>query len=225
MPRGDGIAVLQEMKNAGSHDAARPAGRRRRGEHLLQAIRLGAGGVVGQPRGLRLCPRGSRGVACSAVAQRCEIAGDSASPASGNCSANGWKPCVVILAAVVDEDALLESSSRRGRRSHQRVAPQLLVNCVGEVYSGRHRYEHRVARETMEVNSILNRREIDVVRELPSQSRYRRTAWRRRGHGEAPSPHDLYEASRRRRTALFATLNDKASSDPRSAYELSGFSC
>lgn len=97
---------------------------------------------------------------------------------------------VVILAAVVDDDALLEAI-RLGARGVvlKEMAPQFLVDCVREVYAGRQWYEQRAVSEAMdklvrreaaskEIGAILSRREIDVVRAVARGLRNREIAER-----------------------------------------------
>jgi DNA-binding NarL/FixJ family response regulator len=131
---------------------------------------------------------------------------------------------VVILAAVVDEDALLEVI-RLGAAGVvlKEMAPQFLVNCVREVYAGRQWYEHRVVRETMEklvrreaaskeLNDILSRREIDVVRAV-SQGLRNRDIAERLGIAEGTVKLHLHTIYTKLhvdgRTALIVKLNEK----------------
>ena len=132
---------------------------------------------------------------------------------------------VVILAAVVDEDALLEVI-RLGAAGVvlKEMAPQFLVKCVREVHAGRQWYEHRVVRETMEklvrreaaskeINGILSRREIDVVRAV-SQGLRNRDIAERLGIAEGTVKlhlHTIYTKLQvDGRTALIVKLNEKS---------------
>ena len=95
---------------------------------------------------------------------------------------------VIILAAVVDDDALLEAI-RLGAAGVvlKEMAPQSLVNCVREVSAGRQWYEQRALSQAMEklvrrqagsteIHSILSRREIDVARAVAQGLRNREIA-------------------------------------------------
>jgi DNA-binding NarL/FixJ family response regulator len=132
---------------------------------------------------------------------------------------------VVILAAVVDEDALLEAI-RLGVRGVvlKEMAPQSLVNCVREVYAGRQWYEQRAVGEAMEklvrreaaskeLSAILSRREIDVVRAAAQGLRNRDIA-ERLGIAEGTVKlhlHTIYTKLRvEGRTALIIKLNEKS---------------
>src|SRR5919109_1228903 len=97
---------------------------------------------------------------------------------------------VIILAAVVEDDVLLEAI-RLGARGIvlKETAPQYLVNCIREVHAGRQWYEQRTIVDAMErfvrrevaskeMTSVLSRREIDVVRAVAQGLRNREIAER-----------------------------------------------
>jgi DNA-binding NarL/FixJ family response regulator len=97
---------------------------------------------------------------------------------------------VVILAAAIDDDALLEAI-RLGARGVvlKETATQFLVDCIREVYAGRQWFEQRaiadavekfVRREaaSREMTSVLSRREMDVVRAVARGLRNREIAER-----------------------------------------------
>jgi len=96
----------------------------------------------------------------------------------------------VLLAAVVDDDELLEAI-RLGVRGIvlKEMAPQVLVECLREVYIGGQWFEQRavgdavdklVRREAAarEVSGLLSRREIEVVRGVAQGLRNRQIAER-----------------------------------------------
>ena len=96
----------------------------------------------------------------------------------------------VLLAAVVDDDELLEAI-RLGVRGIvlKEMAPQVLVECLREVYIGGQWFEQRavgdavdklVRREAAarEVSGLLSRREIEVVRGVAEGLRNRQIAER-----------------------------------------------
>ena len=132
---------------------------------------------------------------------------------------------VVILAAVIDDDALLEAIrlDARGVVLKER-APQHLVDCIRAVYAGRQWYEQRAIAEAMEklvrkdaaakeMTSILSRREIDVVRAVALGLRNREIA-ERLGIAEGTVKlhlHTIYtKLDVDGRTALIVKLGEKA---------------
>ena len=136
-----------------------------------------------------------------------------------------WATRVVILAAVVDDDILLEAI-RLGARGVvlKEMAPQFLVNCVREVHAGRQWYEQRAVGEAMdklvrreaaskEISAILSRREIEVVRAVARGLRNREIA-ERLGIAEGTVKlhlHAIYTKLRvDGRTALIVKLNEQS---------------
>jgi len=132
---------------------------------------------------------------------------------------------VVILAAVIDDDDLLEAI-RLGARAVvlKEMAPQFLVDCVREVHAGRQWYEQRavgaamdklVRRDagTKEINALLSRREVDVVRAVARGLRNREIA-ERLGIAEGTVKlhlHAIYtKLGVAGRTALIIKLNEKS---------------
>jgi DNA-binding NarL/FixJ family response regulator len=139
--------------------------------------------------------------------------------------AERWTTRVVILAAVVDDDILLEAI-RLGARGVvlKEMAPQFLVNCVREVHAGRQWYEQRAVGEAMdklvrreaaskEISAILSRRELDVVRAVARGLRNREIA-ERLGIAEGTVKlhlHAIYTKLRvDGRTALIVKLNEQS---------------
>jgi DNA-binding NarL/FixJ family response regulator len=132
---------------------------------------------------------------------------------------------VVLLAAVVDDDALLEAI-RLGARGVvlKEMAPRFLVDCIREVHAGRQWFEQRAVGEAMdklvrrdaatkEISSILSRREIEVVRAVAKGLRNREIA-ERLGIAEGTVKlhlHTIYTKLRvDGRTALIVKLNEKS---------------
>jgi len=132
---------------------------------------------------------------------------------------------VVILAAVVDDDALVEAI-RLGVRGIvlKEVAPRFLVDCIREVYAGRQWFEEVAVGEAMdklvrreaaakEISAVLSRREIEVVRAVAKGLRNREIA-ERLGIAEGTVKlhlHTIYMKLRvDGRTALVVKLNDKS---------------
>jgi DNA-binding NarL/FixJ family response regulator len=132
---------------------------------------------------------------------------------------------VVILAAVIDDDALLEAI-RLGARGVvlKETATQFLVNCIREVYAGRQWFEQRAIADAMEkfvrreaaskeMTSVLSRREIDVVRAVAQGLRNREIA-ERLGIAEGTVKlhlHTIYtKLGVDGRTALIVKLNAKS---------------
>jgi DNA-binding NarL/FixJ family response regulator len=132
---------------------------------------------------------------------------------------------VVLLAAVVDDDALLEAI-RLGARGVvlKEMAPRFLVDCIREVHAGRQWFEQRAVGEAMdklvrrdaatkEIGSILSRREIEVVRAVAKGLRNREIA-ERLGIAEGTVKlhlHTIYTKLRvDGRTALIVKLNEKS---------------
>jgi len=132
---------------------------------------------------------------------------------------------VVILAAVIDDDALLEAI-RLGARGVvlKETATQFLVNCIREVYAGRQWFEQRAIADAMEkfvrreaaskeMSSVLSRREIDVVRAVAQGLRNREIA-ERLGIAEGTVKlhlHTIYtKLGVDGRTALIVKLNAKS---------------
>jgi DNA-binding NarL/FixJ family response regulator len=132
---------------------------------------------------------------------------------------------VIILAAVIEDDVLLEAI-RLGARGVvlKETAPQYLVNCVREVHAGRQWYEQRALVDAMErfvrrqvaskeMTSVLSRREVDVVRAVAQGLRNRDIA-ERLGIAEGTVKlhlHTIYtKLGVDGRTALIVKLNDKS---------------
>ena len=132
---------------------------------------------------------------------------------------------VVLLAAVIDDDALLDAI-RLGARGVvlKEMAPRFLVDSVREVHAGRQWFEQRaigdameklVRRETAakEITSILSRREIEVVRAVARGLRNREIA-ERLGIAEGTVKlhlHTIYTKLQvDGRTALIVKLNEKS---------------
>jgi two-component system, NarL family, nitrate/nitrite response regulator NarL len=132
---------------------------------------------------------------------------------------------VIILAAVVEDDALLEAI-RLGARGVvlKETAPKHLVNCVREVHAGGQSYEQRTLVDAMErfvrrevaakeMTSVLSRREVDVVRAVAQGLRNREIA-ERLGIAEGTVKlhlHTIYtKLGVDGRTALIVKLNDKS---------------
>lgn len=138
---------------------------------------------------------------------------------------DGLDTRVVLLAAVIDDDTLLKAI-RLGARGVvlKETAPEFLVNCVREVYAGRHWYEQRTIADAMEkyvrrevaskeIRSILSRREIDVVRAVARGLRNRAIA-EQLGIAEGTVKlhlHAIYsKLNVDGRTALLVKLNEKS---------------
>ena len=132
---------------------------------------------------------------------------------------------VVLLAAVIDDDALLESI-RLGARGVvlKEMAPRFLVDCIREVHAGGQWFEQRAIGEAMEklvrreaaskeISSILSRRELDVVRAVAQGLRNREIA-ERLGIAEGTVKlhlHTIYSKLQvDGRTALIVKLNSKS---------------
>jgi DNA-binding NarL/FixJ family response regulator len=132
---------------------------------------------------------------------------------------------VIILAAVIEDDVLLEAI-RLGARGVvlKETAPQYLVDCVREVHAGRQWYEQRALVDAMErfvrrqvaskeMTSVLSRREVDVVRAVAQGLRNREIA-ERLGIAEGTVKlhlHTIYtKLGVDGRTALIVKLNDKS---------------
>jgi DNA-binding NarL/FixJ family response regulator len=132
---------------------------------------------------------------------------------------------VIILAAVIEDDVLLEAI-RLGARGVvlKETAPQCLVDCVREVHAGRQWYEQRALVDAMErfvrrevaskeMTSVLSRREVDVVRAVAQGLRNREIA-ERLGIAEGTVKlhlHTIYtKLGVDGRTALIVKLNDKS---------------
>ena len=132
---------------------------------------------------------------------------------------------VIILAAVIEDDVLLEAI-RLGARGVvlKETAPQYLVDCVREVHAGRQWYEQRALVDAMErfvrrqvaskeMTSVLSRREVDVVRAVAQGLRNRDIA-ERLGIAEGTVKlhlHTIYtKLGVDGRTALIVKLNDKS---------------
>jgi len=132
---------------------------------------------------------------------------------------------VVILAAAIEDDVLLEAI-RLGARGIvlKETAPQSLVECIREVHAGRQCYEQRslvdamerfVRREvaSKEMTSVLSRREVDVVRAVSQGLRNREIA-ERLGIAEGTVKlhlHTIYtKLGVDGRTALIVKLNEKS---------------
>jgi len=139
--------------------------------------------------------------------------------------AEGVTTKVIILAAVIEDDVLLEAI-RLGARGVvlKETAPQYLVNCVREVHAGRQWYEQRALVDAMErfvrrqvaskeMTSVLSRREVDVVRAVAQGLRNRDIA-ERLGIAEGTVKlhlHTIYtKLGVDGRTALIVKLNDKS---------------
>ena len=132
---------------------------------------------------------------------------------------------VVVLAAVVEEDELLEVIRLGvGGVVLKETAPQFLVDCVREVHAGRQWFEQRAITEAVErfvrrdtaskeMTSILSRREIDVVRAV-AQGLRNREIGERLGIAEGTVKlhlHTIYtKLGVDGRTALVVRLNEKA---------------
>ena len=138
---------------------------------------------------------------------------------------DGSQTRVVLLAAVVDDEALLDAI-RLGARGVvlKEMAPRFLVDCVREVYAGRQWFEQRAIGEAMdklvkreaaskEITSILSRREIDVVRAVARGLRNREIA-ERLGIAEGTVKLHLHAIYTKLqvdgRTALIVMLNQKS---------------
>jgi DNA-binding NarL/FixJ family response regulator len=132
---------------------------------------------------------------------------------------------VVLLAAVIEDEVLLEAI-RLGARGVvlKEMAPRLLVHCLREVHAGRQWFEARAIGEAMdkmaqreaaskEINSILSRRELDVVRAVAQGLRNREIA-ERLGIAEGTVKlhlHTIYtKLGVDSRTALIVKLNEKS---------------
>ena len=132
---------------------------------------------------------------------------------------------VVLLAAVVDDDALLDAI-RLGARGVvlKEMAPRFLVDCIREVHAGRQWFEQRAIGEAMdklvrreaaskEITSILSRRELEVVRAVARGLRNREIA-ERLGIAEGTVKlhlHTIYTKLQvDGRTALIVKLNEKS---------------
>jgi DNA-binding NarL/FixJ family response regulator len=132
---------------------------------------------------------------------------------------------VVILAAVVDDEALVEAI-RLGVRGIvlKEVAPRFLVDCIREVHAGRQWFEEAAVGEAMdklvrreaaskEIGAILSRREIEVVRAVAKGLRNREIA-EQLGIAEGTVKlhlHTIYMKLRvDGRTALVVKLNEKS---------------
>jgi len=139
--------------------------------------------------------------------------------------AEGVTTKVIILAAVIEDDVLLEAI-RLGARGVvlKETAPQHLVKCVREVHAGRQWYEQRALVDAMErfvrrqvaskeMTSVLSRREVDVVRAVAQGLRNRDIA-ERLGIAEGTVKlhlHTIYtKLGVDGRTALIVKLNDKS---------------
>lgn len=137
----------------------------------------------------------------------------------------GMTTRVVILAAVIEDDDLLEAI-RLGARAVvlKEMAPQFLVECVREVYAGGHWYEQRAVGAAMdklvrrdaaskEISSLLSRREVDVARAVARGLRNREIA-ERLGIAEGTVKLHLHAIYTKLgvggRTALITKLNEKS---------------
>jgi len=132
---------------------------------------------------------------------------------------------VVLLAAVVDDEALVEAI-RLGVRGIvlKEVAPRFLVDCIREVHAGRQWFEEVAVGEAMdklvrreaaskEIAAILSRREVEVVRAVAKSLRNREIV-ERLGIAEGTVKlhlHTIYMKLRvDGRTALVVKLNEKS---------------
>jgi two-component system, NarL family, nitrate/nitrite response regulator NarL len=132
---------------------------------------------------------------------------------------------VVLLAAVIDDDALLEAI-RLGARGVvlKEMAPRFLVDCVREVHAGHQWFEQRAVGDAMdklvrreaankEISALLSRREIDVARAVAKGLRNREIA-EKLGIAEGTVKlhlHTIYTKLRvDGRTALVVKLNEKS---------------
>lgn len=132
---------------------------------------------------------------------------------------------VVVLAAVIEDDALL-SAIRLGARGVvlKETAPRYLVDCIREVYSGRQWFEQRTVTDAMEklarreeaskeIASILSPRELDVARAVAQGLRSRQIA-ERLGIAEGTVKLHLHAIYMKLqvdgRVALVVKLNEKA---------------
>ena len=132
---------------------------------------------------------------------------------------------VVVLAAVVEEDELLEAIRLgAGGVVLKEMAAQFLVDCVREVHAGRRWFEHRAIADAVEkfvrrdaasreMTSILSRREIDVARAV-AQGLRNREIGERLGIAEGTVKLHLHAIYTKLgvdgRTALVVKLGEKA---------------
>ena len=132
---------------------------------------------------------------------------------------------VIVLAAVIEDDALL-SAIRLGARGVvlKETAPRYLVDCIREVHSGRQWFEQRTVTDAMEklarreeaskeIASILSPRELDVARAVGQGLRSRQIA-DRLGIAEGTVKLHLHAIYTKLqvdgRVALVVKLNEKA---------------
>jgi DNA-binding NarL/FixJ family response regulator len=132
---------------------------------------------------------------------------------------------VILLAAVIEDDALL-SAIRLGARGVvlKETAPRYLVDCIREVHSGRQWFEQRTVTDAMEklarreaaskeIGSILSPRELDVARAVAQGLRSRQIA-ERLGITEGTVKLHLHAIYMKLqvdgRVALVVKLNEKA---------------
>jgi len=136
-----------------------------------------------------------------------------------------WRTRAVLLAAVVDDDELVEAI-RLGVQGIvlKEMAPQFLVECLRQVHLGRQWFEQRVVGDAMdklvrraaaagEMSRLLSRREIEVVRAVARGLRNRQIA-ERLGIAEGTVKLHLHTVYTKLgvdgRTALLAKLQQKS---------------
>jgi DNA-binding NarL/FixJ family response regulator len=136
-----------------------------------------------------------------------------------------WRTRAVLLAAVVDDDELVEAI-RLGVQGIvlKEMAPQFLVECLRQVHIGRQWFEQRVVGDAMdklvrraaaagEMSRLLSRREIEVVRAVAQGLRNRQIA-ERLGIAEGTVKLHLHTVYTKLgvdgRTALLAKLQQKS---------------
>ena len=136
-----------------------------------------------------------------------------------------WRTRTVLLAAVVDDDELVEAI-RLGVRGIvlKEMAPQFLVECLRQVHAGRQWFEQRVVGDAMdklvrraaaagEMSRLLSRREVEVVRAVAQGLRNRQIA-ERLGIAEGTVKLHLHTVYTKLgvdgRTALLAKLQQKS---------------
>jgi DNA-binding NarL/FixJ family response regulator len=136
-----------------------------------------------------------------------------------------WRTRAVLLAAVVDDDELVEAI-RLGVQGIvlKEMAPQFLVECLRQVHLGRQWFEQRVVGDAMdklvrraaaagEMSRLLSRREIEVVRAVAQGLRNRQIA-ERLGIAEGTVKLHLHTVYTKLgvdgRTALLAKLQQKS---------------
>jgi DNA-binding NarL/FixJ family response regulator len=136
-----------------------------------------------------------------------------------------WRTRAVLLAAVVDDDELVEAI-RLGVRGIvlKEMAPQFLVECLRQVHAGRQWFEQRVVGDAMdklvrraaaagEMSRLLSRREVEVVRAVAQGLRNRQIA-ERLGIAEGTVKLHLHTVYTKLgvdgRTALLAKLQQKS---------------